>query len=211
MKKLDKYIFWYLIGVFPFIVGFFIWESLTIAPEVIKAATLAQKDVIWKNYTGGMWDYIGTVIMIWFALAVFTTLRLLFSSRFREETFAKLGMIKERDEREVEITGSASKFSMIASIALLLFFLFFNSMSFGLKKHNDHVIGSDGKPKNGTLSLGFSFRMFDDKAIDYINNDSEREFNYKELPISKTGIILILIFWQVGTYHLAARRRLKEE
>jgi hypothetical protein len=80
----------------------------------------------------------------------------------------------------------------------------------GFKKYNDHVMGSDGKPQNGTLSLGFGFRMLDDKAIEYKNINSEKEINYKELPISKTGIILIMIFWQVGTFHFAARRKIKE-
>lgn len=210
MKRLEKYIHWYLLIVFPFIVGFLIWESIVIEPAIVNAATLAQKDMIYQNYSGGIWDYAGIIMMVWFALAIITISRLLLSPVYREELLAKLGMIKERDEREVEITGFASKFSMIASIALLLCLLFFNSMSFGLKKYNDHVMGSDGKPKNGTLSLGFGFRMFDSKAIEYVNNDSQKEINYKELPLSKTGIVLLLISWQVGMYYLAARRKFRE-
>jgi hypothetical protein len=207
MKKFDKWIHYFLILGLPVVVGFFIWEYFHLEPELIKAATLAQREMIVKEYAGGWWDYAGYFLMMWFFLAVVTTIRLLISNQYREECLSKLGMIKERDEREVEITGFASKFSMIASIALLLFLLFFNSLNVGLKKYNDRVIDSEGKPKNGTLSLGFGFKVLDDKAIVYKNEEKEKEFLYKELPISKTGIIILMIFWQVGTFHLAARKK----
>lgn len=207
MKKFEKYIHWFLVIGFPIVIGLFIWETYNLEPALIKAATLAQRDMIVKEYAGGWWDYVGYFLMTWFVLAVFTVVRLLSSASYRESLFLKIGMIKERDEREVEITGFASKFTMIANIALLLFLLFFNSLNMGLKKYNDHVIDSDGKPKNGTLSLGFGFKMIDTKAIDYQNDEKRREFSYKELPLSKTGIIVLLIIWQVGTYHVVARRK----
>lgn len=207
MKKLEKGIHWYLVILFPFIIGFFIWASMIVEPAVIKAATLAQKDLITQTYSGGTWDYIGYIIMVWYALALITLGRLLYSSSYREEILANLGMIKERDEREAEITGFASKFSMIASIAFLMCLLFFNSMNFGVKKQRIHPVEADGKTQRGTVTVGFRFSVIDYEAIKIVNNENEKEFSYKELPLTKNGTIVLIILWQIGMFALAARRK----
>lgn len=210
MKNFEKYIHWFLLIGLPVVIGLFVWEYYSLDPALIKAATLAQKEMITKEYSGGWWSFIGYFLVLWFVLAIITIIKLLFSSNYREELLSKIGMIKERDEREVEVTGFASKFSMVASIALLLFLLFFNSINLSLLKYKNNLIGLDGQPKHGRLSLGFGFRLFDSKAIDYVNNDTEKHVEYKELPITKTGIIVLMIFWQVGTFHFSVRRKMKD-
>jgi hypothetical protein len=202
MKKIDQIILWTLGLGFPVVVGLMIWAYTLVGNNSTLKA---------ENYQGGVWDFLGTFFILWMILAVVTLFRLLINSDLRETVLSKVARIQERDEREVEVSGYAAKFSFFANLAMLVCLLFFSSLNFDLKK-NSHVTYNDkGEPKHGQLTMGLALHAYDDKAILIKNDQEQKEINYTELPISKSGIIILLIIWQIGTYHLSARKKLKVE
>lgn len=118
---------------------------------------------------------------------------------------ARLAGIKERDEREVVVAGNAAKYSFLSTFALLLFMLVFSITTFNLEKK---VVPTTGK--NGAFSIGFGMKVFDETAYIHEVKDGVEKYDYKSLPLSKPFMILILMFWQIGSYHLMARRELRE-
>jgi hypothetical protein len=64
--------------------------------------------------------------------------------------------------------------------------------------------------KNGKVMIGFNVKAIDDDALLHEKTTEVESFNYKGMPLSKPLLILLMIFWQVGSYHLIARRELAE-
>ena len=201
MKKLDRIILWVLGLGFPIVVGLMIWAYTIVGYN----ATLQADE--YRNYAGGVWDYLGIFFIAWMVLAVITLFRLLINSNLRETILSSVARIKERDEREAEISGHAAKFTFFANLALLVCLLFFSSLSLTVNKYKDSYVNAAGETKHGKLSMGFSLKGYDKTAVKIINNDEMKELNYNELPISKSGIIILLIVFQVGMYHLSARKK----
>lgn len=201
MKKIDRIILWVLGLGFPIVVGLMIW-----AYTIVGNNTTLQAEET-RNYTGGMWDYLGIFFMAWMVLAVITLFRILINSNLRETILSSVARIKERDEREVEISGHAAKFTFFANLALLVCLLFFSSITMTVNKYKNSFLDAAGEPKHGRLEMGLSLKGYDKEAVKIINNDEVREMKYSELPISKSGIIILLIVFQVGMYHLSARKK----
>jgi hypothetical protein len=197
MKKIDRIILWVLGLGFPIVVGLMIWYS-NLAPRT--TAIDANASAVWG-------DYFGIFFMAWMVLAVVMLFRLLINSSLRETILSSVARIKERDEREVEISGHAAKFTFFANLALLVCLLFFSSITMSVIKYKDAYINDVGEPKHGRLSMGLSLKSHDKTAIKITNTDDVKELNYNELPLSKPGIIILLIVFQVGMYHLSARKK----
>jgi len=203
MKKIDQIILWTLGLGFPVVVGLMIWAN-SIETQVIEG----KKEVI---KTGGLWDTLGIFFIIWVVLAAITLIRLLINSKLRETMLSKVARIQERDEREVEVSGYAAKFSFFANLALLVLLLFLSSVNLKLKRDNQGFLDSEGQTKHGYIQLGFALKAYDEKSFKYENNNLGKELSYTDLPISKSGIIIFLIVWQMAMYHLSARKKLKVE
>jgi hypothetical protein len=63
----------------------------------------------------------------------------------------------------------------------------------------------DGHTKS--LSIGLNFKIFDEPKKE-ISNESDAIFETKDIPFSKTGLILFVLLWQVAGFHLRARKEL---
>ena len=59
--------------------------------------------------------------------------------------------------------------------------------------------------KRGYITLGMKFRPIETKKP----QGKDLIINYQDFPMTKTGIILFLILWQMGSYHYLALRELK--
>lgn len=200
MKKYDQIILRFLVLGFPLAVGTMIWAYYIVGNNKTLHA---------DNYNGGWWNLLGIFLIAWLVIAVITLFRLLLNSKFRERILSRVVRVQERDEREMEISGHATKFSFYANLALLVCLLFFSSLNFNFKKYTKDVFDDKGEKKHGQLSMGFGLHTYDEKAIIIHNNQELRELTYNELPVSKTGIIILLIIWQIGMYQLSARRSFK--
>lgn len=68
-----------------------------------------------------LYNFAGLIFAIWMLLSIYLSVRLMFSGSFRNKVLAKLTFIKERDEREVMLTGKATKTTFLTSLAILIF------------------------------------------------------------------------------------------
>lgn len=195
MNKFDRFSFMYLVGLSPLIFGFMIWAVYTNFNE--------------STGQGFFWDLFGWLFIAWTLDLIYLVTKMVLSPRVREVVMTRLAGMKERDERESVVAGNAAKFSFLSTLALLLFLFVFSVSNLSVSKH-PATVSASGEKKHGNVSIGFNLKALDDEALVHEQKGEVESYNYKSFPLSKPMIILLLIFWQVGSYHLIARRELSE-
>jgi MFS family permease len=191
LNRFDRYSFYYLIGLSPVIIGFMVWAVATDFKDPTPD-TLG-------------WNLFGYVFIAWVLSLIYIVTKMLFSKRVRDALMTKLAGMKERDERESVVAGDAAKFSFLSTLALLIFFFIFTASNVTVRKHP-----LDSNNKRGSVAIGFGFHAVDEHALVHTVKGDEHEYDYKGIPLTKPVMILLMIFWQVGSYHLIARRELRE-
>ena len=112
--------------------------------------------------------------------------------------------MKERDEREEYVTGKAAKSAYISMLSLIILFLFLSMFSLQIfRLPPEQAING----KTGTLSIGMNFNLLNEPKIE-TPSTNKILFETKELPLSKTGILLVLLAWQIASFHLRARKEI---
>ncbi len=193
LNRFDRYAVYYFVFTSPIFITFMVWASL----EFKGAANPA-------DLNGGFWDIFGWFFIAWVLDLLYIVTKMLFSKIFRDILMAKLAGIQERDEREVVVAGNAAKFAYLSTFALLLFMLVFSVTN--LKVAKDPTRASENK---GTVTIGFGAKLTDDTAIMYEKKDKDNfSFSYNSLPLSKPFMLIFLMIWQIGSYHLIARKEL---
>ena len=199
MNKIDKLSLKYFIFAIPFILFLLIWGS-TDSPKELARLTTG-----WKHY---LWNGLGWILMLWIVVGLFLLAKLVFSTEMRTKLFSNIPSVKERDERESQITGDAAKFSMLSTLALLFLFLFLSLFNIKIGKYPESMPVADGK--RGYITIGTNFYPFEQKYKEIeVKEDGQEIFTYSGVPISQSTLIMILIFWQLGIYHLNVRRNNK--
>jgi hypothetical protein len=195
LNRFDRFSFRYLIGLSPLIFGFMIWAVYTNFKETTG--------------NGIFWDIFGWLFIAWTLDLIYLVTKMVLSPTVREVIMTKLAGMKERDERESVVAGSAAKFSFLSTLALLLFLFVFSVSNLSVTKHptTENILG---EKKHGKVEIGFNLKALDDEALIHEHKGEIESYSYKSFPLSKPLIILLLIFWQVGSYHLVARRELAE-
>lgn len=162
---------------------------------------------VFNHFSGvrALYNMSGFLFAIWMVLSVYLGIRLVVSGDFRDRVLVRLTFIRERDEREVLLTGKATKTALMTSMAvlILLFCLSCFQVSF-FKLPADKAI--DGKTRG--FSLGLNFSLFNDqgKKISEEVSDRYNVFSYNGLPLSSSTVILLLIAWQVISYNCVMKR-----
>ncbi|MBC7713336.1 MAG: hypothetical protein H7177_08355 [Rhizobacter sp.] len=193
LNRFDKYAIYYFAGFSPIVIIFCIWATLTGFMNHPTADNL-------------FWNVFGWMFISWVLILLYTVTKMLFSRKIRDILMAKLAGIKERDEREVIVAGNAAKFAFLSTFALLLFMLVFSVTTFTVKK-----APNDQPKRNGTALIGFGFTPIDKEALVHeIKPDGVETFDYKSFPLTKPVMILIMMVWMIGSYHLVARKQLNE-
>ncbi len=193
MNKVLKYIQSYLLFAFPFVLASMFWSSFDPERGMLSSSLLRLA-----------WEVLSYNLMAWFVTLIIFLVFLVASATAREKTLKRLANIKERDEREQYITGKASRAAYISTLSLLIFFLFISIFSLNIYRapESEAVNG-----KTGTVAIGLGFSLIDKPRL---QTDSENKviFETKDIPLSKTAIILILIAWQLMIFNVTARREM---
>lgn len=193
LNRFDKYVLYYFVGLSPFIITFMIWATATDFMNHPTADTF-------------FWNAFGWIFIAWVLSLIYIVSKMLFSKKVRDVVMAKLAGIKERDEREVVVAGNAAKFAFLSTFALLLFMLVFSVTTFTVKKNPNTQ-----PKKNGTATIGLALTPIDKAALIHeVKSDGTETFDYKSFPLTKPVMILVMMIWMVGSYHLVARKELKE-
>lgn len=150
----------------------------------------------------------GLVFAMWMTLSIYLSARLMVSGPFRDQVITRITFIRERDEREVILTGKATKTTFLTSLAILIFL--FCLSCFQVSVYRVPIEKAiDGK--TGIVSLGLGFNLLEQGKQDRPENAIQREniFSYRGLPVSSATIILLLIIWQIISYNYLIRRMMK--
>lgn len=194
MNRFDRCALWYLVGASPFFIVFMIWVSLII-DGTEKTSTM----------NGGIWNVVAFFFIPWVLDIFYIVIKMLFSKTLRDNVMAKLAGMKQRDERESNVAGNAAKFSFLSTFAIVLFFIVFSVTTFSVTKHP-----KDADGKRGMVAIGFSANVIDKTAVTMKTEGDAEVYSYNSLPLTKPFILLLILVWQLGSYHLIARRELKE-
>lgn len=151
----------------------------------------------------------GLIYGCWMFLSIFLSIRLMVSGAFRDHVLARLTFIRERDEREVILTGKATKTTFLTSLAILIFLFCLSCFQVSIYRVPPEK-AIDGK--TGVVSLGLTCNLLETSksagAEDAVLR-SRDIFSYTGLPVSSTALILGLIIWQIFSYNYQMRRLTK--
>lgn len=157
-----------------------------------------------------LYNFSGLVFAIWMLLSIYLSIRLLASGSFRNLVLARLTLIRERDEREVMLTGRATKKTFLTSLAVLIFLFFLSCFQVSIYRVPPEK-AVDGK--TGMVTLGFGFNLLESspKALPHETIKKTDIFSYTGLPVSSTAVILLLIIWQITSYNYSMQQLIRKE
>ncbi|MBK9040933.1 MAG: hypothetical protein IPL83_17565 [Bdellovibrionales bacterium] len=194
MNKVVHHIQNYLVYTLPFVFICMAWGTISPEKEILKDAPFLTKAI---------WELLSWNLMLWFAVLILFLVLLVALPEAREKTLKRLANLKERDEREQYITGKASRTAYISTLSLLVFLLFFSIFSLNIHRatENEAING-----KTGTVSIGIQFNLLDKPRVETNQATGQVLFESKDIALSKTAILLILILWQLAAFNITARR-----
>jgi hypothetical protein len=157
-----------------------------------------------------LYNLSGLIFAVWILLSVFVSLRLVFSKILRNEILPKLIFFRERDEREVQLSGRATRNSFLIMLAISICLLCLSIFTVSVYRiPPDQAING----KTCKISLGLSLNLLakpnetntahEPVAVNY--------FTYTGLPITNIAILLFLILWQTVSYNYLIRRSANEQ
>ncbi len=152
--------------------------------------------------------FLGFVFALWMSLALYLSFRLIFSGPLRDKVLAGLTFRRERDEREIMLTGKATRIAFLTSLAFLVLLFFLSCFHVSIYRvPPDKAV--DGK--TGFISLGVGLSLLDHVKQTSSRNTLEKKdiFSYHGLPVSNTAIILALIAWHILSYNYFIRRLMR--
>jgi hypothetical protein len=160
------------------------------------------------SYLEMIYDFAGIMFGSWMLLSIYLAVRLIFSGAFREKVLTRLTFIKERDEREVMLTGKAAKTTMLTTIAILIFLFCLSCFQISVYSIPPEQ-ALDGKSR--VISLGLNFEFLESLPKDESSEVMQQQniLAYTGLPVSSSALILGLIMWQILAYNYSMRRLMK--
>jgi len=150
----------------------------------------------------------GFVFALWMVSALYLSVRLILSAPFRDHVIARITFVRERDERETQLTGKATRTTFLMTMALLIFLFCLSCFQVSVYRVPPEK-AVDGKRGMVTLGIGFSLLEQDRQVRSDEGVQRQDIFTYRGLPLSSATIILLLILWQVVSYNCTMRRLLK--
>lgn len=194
MKKTFNIIQNYLLIALPFVLVCMVWS--TFLPNPNNTTLNWMLNLLWEVFS---WN-----LILWFATLLLYLVFLLSSSFAREQTLRKIGNLQERDERESLITGKATKAAYLSTLAVLIALLFISIFQVNVTSIAPKEINGHSK----MLNIGLSFDLIDKKNPQSVNNNDGTLFDTKDIPLSKTALLLLIVLWQIGSYNFYLRKEL---
>ncbi len=194
MNKVIAAIQNYLIFAFPLVLICMAWSSLDSTAGESSSFVLQA-----------LWEVLSWNLMLWFLVLIVFLSMLILIPHVREKTLKRLANIKDKDEREEFITGKAARASYISTLSLLILLLFFSIFNLNIHRvpESQAING-----KTGSLSIGLNFDLFDSKAKSLSPPNSEVLFESKDIPLSKSALLLLVLVWQVSTFRIVSQKEL---
>lgn len=193
MNKAIRIIQNYLVYASPFILACLTWGSFKKESEILLGANF---------FTKIAWELLSWNLVLWFAALIVFLISLVFFADARERTLKRLANLKERDEREEQITGKAARAAYISTLSLLILLFFVSIFSIQIQKIPESEAANG---RTGTLSIGLGFSLLDERKSE-VSTPAGQIFETKDIPLSKSTILLIIIVWQLLIFNLTAKK-----
>jgi hypothetical protein len=198
MNKINRWLQNYLVFSLPFVVVCATWGSIQSDREILVKGSFLTK---------AAWEVLSWNLMIWFLSLIIFLILMVFVSSTRNMVTRRIANIKERDEREIYITGQASKNAFTTTLSILIFLFFISIFTFNVSKiPPEEIVNNRAK----SLSIGFNFKLTDDPRIEK-DQAGQVLVESKDIPLSKSAILLLLIVCQISVFGFSARKIAKEE
>ncbi len=193
MKKFNQYLQKYLVYGSPFVMALVAWDYIRPMPH----RTAPESSLILKC----LWEVMSWNLILWFLALIIFMVMLVINKESQEQSVKFLAGIKERDEREQLVTGIAARTSFVATTSLLIFLLFMSCFTLRIAKNPDASV--DGK--KSSLTIGFKL---DAASMQEPTNEDGVMYERKDIPLSKSGIILLILIWQVTAFRIKVRKEI---
>lgn len=139
----------------------------------------------------------------WFLLSFHFFIMILFSPSTREQIIGKLIRIQERDEREEQIVAKASRFNFFFILSVLTVLFAMSTARYG------RGVDAPNEKRFQSFTIGH-WELVDSPRIENKDIDGKVEkIEVRDLPLSKAGIVLLLIILHIGSFAIAAKRNSK--
>ncbi len=145
--------------------------------------------------------------VIWSLVSLGLTISMFFSKNLRNTVLARLSGMKERDEREVQIVGKALKSSYLTTMTILLCLLSISFIQITFAKKSPANLGP--RELSGSISLGFYAEFSDPEALVTKKDGYDIYFQYNDVPLSTSSLVIFLLIWQIASYRYVSRRALR--
>jgi hypothetical protein len=156
-----------------------------------------------------LYNFAGLIFALWMMISIYLCVRLMFSGSFRNKVLTRLTFIREGDEREVMLTGKATKTAFLTSLAILIFLFCLSCFQVSIYRVPPER-AVNGKTGMISLGVGFSLLESSQKAKPDEGIQKTDIFTYTGLPVSSTAVILMLIIWQIVSYNYSMQRLIKK-
>lgn len=198
MNKLNKTILAYFIICLPVATIVYLFFPSIRDTDTSRGSSLRE----WSNAIYGF------LFAVWIICASYIGIALVLSKKFREQLLTRISGMKERDEREEFIVGKSSRNAFLFNLGLLILLFMLNLFQINVTKlPPDKVF--DGKKHSLSLGLKLSplEQLGTEKKQSQNGNaqDASTLFNYS-LPITVSGVLLLLIVSQIGSFYVYSRR-----
>ncbi|OFZ18652.1 MAG: hypothetical protein A2Z20_04785 [Bdellovibrionales bacterium RBG_16_40_8] len=198
MNKVNRWLQNYLVFSLPFVVACAAWGSIQSDREILVNGSFLTK---------ATWEVLSWNLMIWFLCLITFLILMVFIPSTRDMVTRRIANIKERDEREIYITGQASRRVFTSTLSILIFLFFISIFTFNVSRIPPEEIFNN---RAKSLSIGFNFKLTDDPKVEK-DQTGQVLVESKDIPLSKSAILLLLIVWQISMFGLSARKIAKEE
>jgi hypothetical protein len=194
MERLNNFVRKYLVFASPFVAVTVIWGMIQSDSEIRKTGGFLLK---------ALWELMSWSLIAWFVCLFIFMLLLVFRKETQDSTIKYLAGLRERDEREEVIMGVAAKRAFTATTSFLIFLLFLSCFTLSIAKLPPEQAVDR---KNTTLSIGF--HLTGSEPAVSTSPDGTVYYEHRDLPLSKSAIILVVLIWQVATFRCQARREI---
>jgi hypothetical protein len=196
MKNADKWILKIFVYALPVIIALAIFDHFYKYPPTPDGSSFLMT----------IHDFSGLAFSAWILLTLFLSLRLLLSQEFRDEVLGRLTFFKDRDEREVFLSGQATRYAFMSSLAILGLLLCLSVFQVSVYRvPPERAVNG----KTGTLSLDADVRLLKASDSNVASEASVMYFAHSGLPLTNTAVILLLIIWQIGSYNLFMKKKIE--
>lgn len=158
---------------------------------------------------GIIFNILGVLTVTWIISIIYIAFALAISSRLRESFVKRWAGIRENDERESQIAGQVSKKTFIFMMGILPLMLLLSALE--VRIYNYKTPPAVGQ--NGSINIGFglSFMKSGEEKIQEKNlatDEDNRSYivNYKGLPFSSDGMLILMIALQMGAFYFFSKK-----